>query len=78
MGRQKFLNITSEVIDSAFRCTKDTRRETMEKLLTLLLLFMTLGISGCLSMYDNEGWGYMGGSESYQEGHGSRNSEHDD
>jgi len=50
----------------------------MKKLLTLLLLVAALGISGCLSMYDNEGWGYMGDSEPYQEGYGNRHSEHDD
>lgn len=50
----------------------------MKKLLTLLLFFTTLGISGCLSIYNHEGWGYMGGSESYQGGHSNRNSEHDD
>jgi len=78
MERPAFLSITNEVINRAFLHSECTRRQVMKNILTLLLFFAALGISGCSSLHDIEDWGYMGDSERYEEGGHRENSEYDD
>jgi len=50
----------------------------MRFLLTPLLLVAVLGLSGCFGLYDDEDWGYIGGSQGYEESGQHGRSEHDD